>query len=89
MQTSAHDRLPGLVPGQGTARRRSHGHGLRAEDRAAAQQFAYQQKVAPAVLTGAPVLLPVACTCSFRPYPHVIDERNPDYDRHRGLARGR
>jgi hypothetical protein len=81
-------RLPGLTPGKGTARRRSYVHGYTRQDREAMKQIEYLNRVQPVRLApGVAMVLPL-CTCDFRPYPHSIPrytqqgEDNPDYIEH-------
>ena len=49
-------------------------YGIRQQDWTAMQQFEYQKKHAPAVVSVAPVKVRPACPCSFRPYPHILNE---------------
>ena len=67
-----------MSAGRRTAR---HGHGLSKQDRGAIKAFAAQAKE---YLPGAPVELPIACPCSYLPYPHLLS--GAEKDRHDGTA---
>ena len=49
-------------------------YGIRQQDWTAMQQFEYQKRQAPPVIDLKPVLVRVACPCTFRPYPHILHD---------------
>jgi hypothetical protein len=62
-------------------RRTTRTHGERKQDREARRNHEFEAaKVA--FTPGAPIELPIACPCSFRPYPHIIRDEWVN-DRHR------
>ena len=54
------------------ARYARHGHGMTKKDRGAIKAFAAQAKDLGEFTPGAPIEVPIACPCSYLPYPHTL-----------------
>ena len=49
-----------------------HGHGVTKQVRGAIKAFAQQAADSPPEISSEPIVLAVACPCSYLPYPHHL-----------------